>query len=210
MKHISVNIWREYPKHNDFGWRMRRAHYYITGSQLVQLGIFKAGLQCLEQHKYCKELSLAQKDTNWSSVHAQLYAPSFKWVILTSPRASKSSWHTLLENVFYQKGKKKRENETCLLVRCQGQCVSFHGISKKFSRTLDAKDIFTVTPWKITDPERRYKKISSPKLHPGNKQTKQNKTNKIKKKFPYSSPIYLKLQHLFPRMWLISDKYRGI
>lgn len=78
IKHILVNIWREYPKHNDFGWRMRSAHYYITWSQLVQLGIFKAGLQCLEQHKYCKDLSLAGKDTNRSSVHVQLYTPSFK------------------------------------------------------------------------------------------------------------------------------------
>lgn len=71
-----MNIWREYPKHNDFGWAMKSAHYYITWSQLVQLSIFKARLQCLQQHKYCKELSLAGKDTNWSPVNAQLYSPS--------------------------------------------------------------------------------------------------------------------------------------
>ena len=71
--HILVNIWREYPKHNDFGRTMRSAHYCIAWSQLVQLGICKARLACPEQCKHCKELSRARRDTNRSSINDQFY-----------------------------------------------------------------------------------------------------------------------------------------
>lgn len=100
----------------------------------------------------------------------------------------------IIREIFYQKRKKKRENETCLLVRCQGQCVSFNGISKMFSGTLDAKGIFsTVTPWKTAHAERRYKKTSSPELNPGKKKKKDIKSN-----FPTALQFIWSYNSFFP------------